>query len=180
MDKTKFVPWNNGNCYELCTQILANYGINYPGSPEYVYQLLYEDGDEGDLKFASTNPEVDYERAIECIDRHLNNDKPIIAGVNYDIGFANSDGTDHFIVITGRGYDSQLGQYYYTFMDCGTSIVDHGCNTNVNRLYYYNDFLPTFEGNSLGTGNGEVNLSVTHVRPNDGNTENTTKMHNYK
>ena len=178
MDKTKFVPWNNGNCYELCTQILANYGINDPGSPEHVYQLLYEDGDEGDLKFASANPEIDYEQAIECIDRHLNNNKPIIAGVNYDIGFTNSDGTDHFIVITGRGYDSQLKLYYYTFMDCGTQYTDKGCNTEINRLYY-NDYIPSLEGRSLGTYDGKRILYVTHVRPNDGNTKDTTKQHNY-
>ena len=178
MDKTKFVPWNNGNCYELCTQILANYGINYPGSPEHVYQLLYEDGNEGDLKFASANPEIDYERAIECIDRHLNNNKPIIVGVQYKPGFPNADGTDHYLVITGRGFDSQKQQYYYTFMDCGTSNVTDGCNTDINR-FYYNKNLPSFQGYSLGTRDGRALLDVTHIRPNDGNIENTTKLYNY-
>lgn len=142
-----------------------------------VFQLLYEDS-EGDLKFASPQPEIVYEQAIECIDRHLDNGLVIMVGVNYTNGFPNSDGTDHFIVVTGRNYDSQRQQYYYTFMDCGTSRPNDGCNTDINRLYY-NKNLPTFEGRSLGIRGGEIPLSVTHVRPNDGNIQNTTKQYNY-
>lgn len=48
----------------------------------------------------------------------------------------NSDGTDHFIVITGRNYDAQKRQFYYTFMDCATTSVENGCS-NSNRLYYW-------------------------------------------
>lgn len=50
----------------------------------------------------------------------------------------NEGATDHWIVITGRGYDENQKMYYYTYMETGysTGQVDKACDTTNNRLYY--------------------------------------------
>lgn len=162
MDKDKFVGWRkDANCLELCQEILDNYGISNYGSRENIFRLTYEVN--GVLTNWGDNPRQNYKNAIECIDKHLNAHRVIIVGVNHTpkLGF-NEGSTDHFIVITGRGYNTAYRQYYYTFMDNASSDPNQGCSTD-NRLYY-------LEGTDLG-GDAPVNswkYTVTQVRPNDG------------
>ena len=44
---------------------------------------------------------------------------------------------DHFVVITGRGYDETKQQYYYTYIETGRSKNQaNAAASNSNRLYY--------------------------------------------
>ncbi len=184
MDKSKFVPWYAGaNCMELCNSILTNYGQPNPGDSGHVFQLSKETSFSNPrLSFGYPDPVPVYKNAIKCIDEHLNKGNVIIAGVDYKSdkdkkkGEGNPDGTDHFVVITGRGYDSTRKQYYYTYMDCGTSKAESGCDTQKNR-FYYDSSIPSFEGKNEVLGK---DYSVTHVRPNDGISRDTSPVHDSK
>lgn len=169
MDKKKFEGWRNGaNCYELCKATLKNYGLTYFGSPSDAFRLAYEKNKK--LLSWGNNPSQNYSNAIRCIDEHLNAGRPIIVGVSYDFSLGYNEGTtDHFIVITGRGFDSTIGEYYYTFMDNATSDINKGCSPD-NRLFYDGDTY--FGGNSMA---GKL-YNVTQVRPNNGKKYDTTSI----
>lgn len=169
-DRKKFVGYDGSECLELAKRTLKNYGITNYGSSANVFRLVEEK--DGKLVQWGAFPYQNYENAIECIDKHLNANRPIIVGVDYLPKQGVNEGTtDHFVVITGRGYDSEVGKYYYTFMDNATSNVEKGCS-DTNRFYYT-------EGNNLSgkskifEGTGKI-FTVSQVRPNDGNKYDTT------
>ncbi len=61
-------------------------------------------------------------------------------------------------------------------MDCATNVSTKGCDTQKNR-FYYDSYIPSFEGKN------EIlkrNYSVTHVRPNDGISRDTSPIHDSK
>lgn len=63
--------------------------------------------------------------------------RPIKVGVDYKDGGNRSDNlTDHWVVITGRGYDSKKEQYYFTFIETGRSKNKAHDAVSGNRLYY--------------------------------------------
>ena len=168
MDKSRFVGWREGaNCLSLCKETLKKYGLSNYGSSLNVFKLV--DSANGLLTNWGNDPAQNY---IECIDKHLNAKRVIIVGVDYDLDLnPNIDGTDHFIVVTGRGYDTSRQQYYYTFMDNATSNSDDGCS-NINRLYYKTENLK-LEGS---TKVANRYYTVTQVRPNDGGKYDTTSL----
>ena len=171
MDKSRFVGWREGaNCLSLCKETLKKYGLSNYGSSLNVFKLV--DSANGLLTNWGNDPAQNYKNAIECIDKHLNAKRVIIVGVDYDLDLnPNIDGTDHFIVVTGRGYDTSRQQYYYTFMDNATSNSDDGCS-NINRLYYKTENLK-LEGS---TKVANRYYTVTQVRPNDGGKYDTTSL----
>ena len=176
MNKSKFVPWRKGaNCLELSKEILKKYGQTNVGSSQHVFQLTVETDQIPIMKHWAKDPITVYENAIKSIDSHLNANRLIIAGINHSPGSSNVDGTDHFIVITGRGFDSGKQQYYYTFMDTATSNVDKGCDMDINRLYYREE-VPWLSGRSAAINSGSSEITVTHIRPNDGDIEHTVAL----
>ena len=169
-DVSKFVGLDlaSNNCWAACTLIMQNYGIP-PGSRLHVYRLLAENQTTGELYHYGNNPTDNYARAIACIDRHLDAGRPIVVGVNHSPQRGiNENVTDHFIVITGRGYDANRGMYYYTYMETGRyqAHADEGCDTMTNRLYY-DPTTQTFQDPIAGAYNTLI-YDVSQVRPNDG------------
>ena len=80
-DKSKFVSWGtNGvkNCLDLCKMILKKYGLSSFGSSSNCIRLMYENKNR--LEYFGENPKENYKQAIDCIDRHLENGRPIIVG----------------------------------------------------------------------------------------------------
>ena len=166
-DRSKVVTYGkNGvtNCIDLCKEILRKYGLNNFGTSSNVYQLMYEEN--GTLKLYGNNPRENYKKAIECIDNHLNNGRPIIVGVNHTIGKTINEGaTDHFVVIYGKGYED--GNYFYTYYEVGKSNIDASYDNENNRFVYIDDDKPLFYDVKSNRNDGK-RFDVTQVRPNDG------------
>jgi hypothetical protein len=167
-DKSKVVTYKtNGvtNCLDLCKMILNNYGLNNYGSSNNIYRLMHEV--DGGLEYYGKNPRKNYREAIECINRHLINGRPIIVGVNHTIGKGINEGTtDHFVVIYGKGYDSNFDCNYYTYYEVGKSNISASYDDENNRLLYIDDEQPSFYDFKSSRGDGK-RFDVTQVRPNE-------------
>lgn len=158
MDSSKFEPWYIGaDCLEQCKKVLNNYGI----SANETRRIHLANTTSGSVVNASR---VNYEEGIKCINQHLNSNRVLIVAVDYNLEKypdANPDGADHFVVITGRGYDSSRNQTYYTFMEVGTSNITKGCSPK-NRLYYDSANLKL--GGHSEMDKGFDNFVVTHIK----------------
>lgn len=172
-DKTKFAGYGmNGekNCLSLCKMIFRNYNISNYGSSANVFKLMHEVN--GVLQHYGSNVAQNYKNAIDCIDRHLEAGRPIIVGVNYKINKGiNEKTTDHFVVIYGRGYDSDTGYYYYNYYEVGRRI-EYGYNDLSNRFIYEPSDPPYFY-DTISNRNNHERYDVVQVRPNDGDTSGT-------
>ena len=92
--------------------------------------MIAEDPD-GALQYYGNNPADKYAKAIACIDRHLDAipPRPIMIGLNEKPrGGVNEGTTDHFVVIIGRGYNTDKGKYYYTYIDTAGTISQLNLN----------------------------------------------------
>lgn len=79
----------------------------------------------------------DAESAFSLMNDQLDLNKPVIVGVDYRTNSSNSDGTDHFMIVNGRGYDHAKQQYYFTYIETGrTKDAIHEATSDKNRLYY--------------------------------------------
>lgn len=164
-DKSKFVAWgtnNMKNCLDHCKMILNKYGLTSYGSSTTAIQLLKEYKNK--LVYVSKNPLQSYKAAIECIDKHLEAGRPIIVGVNYQIGNTYNEGTtDHFVVIYGREHVGN--EIHYMYYEVGKTSVSEGYNDDENRLKCIFGKNPKFydEKSEL---KGGARFDVTQVRPN--------------
>lgn len=166
-DKNKFVAYGaNGikNCLELCKMVLKKHGLTSFGSSSNMFRLMHEQN--GRLTYFTDSPKETYEQAINCIDKHLENNKPIIVGVNHTIGRNYNEGTtDHFVVIYGRIHDGQF--YNYLYYEVGKTNVAAGYNDNENRFIYdtSNPDKPQFYDDKSSRSDG-ARFDVIQVRPN--------------
>jgi hypothetical protein len=166
-DKRKFVGYKtNGitNCLDLCKKIMNNYGLTSYGTSSNIYRLMYEVN--GKLEYYGDNIRENYKNAIECIDRHLENNRPIIVGVNHTINRGINEGTtDHFVVIYGRGYDEIEKCYFYNYYEVGKSGIEAGYDDIQNRFYYKDGDKPLFYDSESKRGD-KSRFDVVQVRPN--------------
>jgi hypothetical protein len=166
-DKSKFVGYKtNGitNCLELCKKILSNHGLTSYGTSGNIYQLMHEVN--GKLEYYGDNPQENYKKTIECIDKHLENSRPIIVGVNHTINRRINEGTtDHFVVIYGRGYDEIEKCDYYNYYEVGKSNIEAGYDDKLNRFYYKDSDKPLFYDPESKRGD-KARFDVIQVRPN--------------
>ena len=177
----KFVGYDKDGkgCHRRSVRTLTNYGLSSYGSPTNVFKLLYEknygtaEKPNYKLVYFGANPKENYKKAIECIDRHLDNNRPIIVGIHHVFGakYNTDHTTDHFVVIYGREYVDGYATYLY--YENGRSQVADGANKN-NRFIYDPD------GPSLYDETPNIykdrRFDVTQVRPNDGNIEGTVNQ----
>jgi len=175
MDASKYVGYikNVRDCMANAKAILDNYGINNYGSSDKVYKLMHESN--GILVNYGDNAEQNYQNAINCIDRHLDAGGPIIVGVNHTLKKGiNEKTTDHFVVITGRGYDESASAYYYTYIETARDPAKaaEACDIQKNRIYYTSP-PPLLQDNKSYLGENPKKYQITQVRPNDGNTTGT-------
>lgn len=174
-DKTKFAGYGmNGktDCLVLCKIICNNYNIFNCGSSANVFKLMHEVN--GVLQHYGSNVAQNYKNAIDCIDRHLEAGRPIIVGINHTINYKggiNEGTTDHFVVIYGRGYDSDTGYYYYNYYEVGRRI-EYGYNDLSNRFIYKPSEPPYFYDPESNRSDHK-RYDVIQVRPNDGDTSGT-------
>jgi hypothetical protein len=105
---------------------------------------------------------------FNTLNKHLDTDRPITVGVNYKRGHpGNTDlTTDHFVVVTGRGYDIDRGQYYYNYIETArypARAVD-AISSSGNR-FYYDPNSGTFR-TDIGGAYDDRTYSITQIRPN--------------
>lgn len=166
LDRSKFVGYHQtGDCLLTAKAIMDNYGLKgqYGGS-NHVYQLMWEE--RGMLKHYGVDYKTTFGLAYKCIKRHLEAGRPIIVGVDRKLGLNSNEGTtDHWILVTGRGYDDRQKMYYFTYMETGTDFVDKGCNNSTNRLYYEIEKVVLFNPSA---NDNKSCYTVSQVRPNDG------------
>ncbi|MTI31745.1 hypothetical protein [Xanthovirga aplysinae] len=126
------------SCWKACKVILSNYGV--VGGDLKNNKALFQIATEKDNKLV-VNPNI-AQNAIKYINEQLELNKPILVGVDhtykYKGGFNNDFTTDHFIVIVGRGYDKDKGDYYL-FYEVGTKHKTNGTSDN-NKLFVQEDF----------------------------------------
>lgn len=150
------------NCYTLSQtimrQILGNNATI--GSKATKIQLclqntsgkLYKVGDSTDV--------------FNTLNAHLDNNRPIIVGVDHTPNQTINEGaTDHFVVVTGRVYDKDRGQYYYHYVDTAKG-PDWGVNavSDNNRLYY-NSVTGMFETDEKAA-HKEKTYTITQIQTN--------------
>jgi hypothetical protein len=103
---------------------------------------------------------------FETLNAHLDANRSILAGVDYTIGNYShfGDGTDHYIVIIGRGYDADKSQYYFSYVDTAFENPSKAMSES-NRLYY-DPSSSDFMDESVNRLQGLI-YTLTHIRPNN-------------
>jgi hypothetical protein len=162
LSTTDWVKQDPGKCKDACDAYHRRKGLTSVGDRSHVYRSTYQD--ESGLHLADHSLST----IVAVIDRHLDAGRGITVGLDYKPSSPNADGTDHFVVITGRGYDSASGQYYYTYMDPGRSDASRGCNTTTNRLYVDSSSNTIHYTRPNPYEGAVVECTLTHIRPNDG------------
>jgi|GEM_PF-5991682 hypothetical protein len=167
MDPEDFVKYSESkDCLKGCKEMMDNMGYEgeYGSSNEVIY-LVRENSDHSALENYGNNVEENYKNAVECINDHLEDDRPVIVGTDNELGNGYNDGTiDHFVLIVGSGYDEELDENYYIYVEPGTNSLDKGVDPEENR-FYYDEETGMFVDES--DRNGDV-LTLTEIRPNNG------------
>ena len=73
--------------------------------------------------------------------------------------------TDHWVVITGRGYDAVRGQYYYLYVETGRWSTKPGAAVSNNNRLYYNPATGMFATDNRAAMSDRT-YSITQIRRN--------------
>lgn len=99
---------------------------------------------------------------VDYIDSQISDGALVTVGVNHTIGKSLNQGTtDHFVVIDGKGYDTEIGQVFYTFNEVNSKNENDG-KSDKNRFYLNDD------GSLSGTNYKGTYYTVSQVRMNKG------------
>lgn len=145
-------------CCRASQQIIKNFGIPSAGAKSSRFIIGRENADKNAI-----TPTSQAASGIEYINKQLEGGNPIMVGLNHTFGKGQGDGeaADHFVVIVGRFYDKSKKQYYFNFLEVGTSSEDNG-RSDENRLYINKD--NTITGTNYA---GRRNFTVTDIRKNE-------------
>lgn len=160
--KSLFPGYGNGlNCKgvadKIMRQILGN-NANI-GNPNNVKQLCKEIN--GKLQVIGNSKEI-----VKEINRHLEAKHPIVAGVNHTVNSKihnNDETTDHFIVIIGRGYDSNRNQLFFQYIETGRSKAQAEGALDSSLRLYYEETSGRIYGKKY---NGMKTYDIAQIRPN--------------
>ena len=125
-----------------------------------VYIQLYKEVD-GKLTLEGNPNEI-----FNVLNAHLAVGHPIVVGVNHTInsGINNNDKTtDHWVVVYGRGYDEEKGEYYYNYIETGRTLPNRASVMDDSLRLYYDSEKGTFSGMSWS---GKRQYELTQIRPN--------------
>lgn len=154
---------NDSACLDTCKKMAAKLGQPDVGTPNSIVPFSYQTGKSGNHKYYGDRKEA-YKSVISTIDRHLLLKLPIVAALNYKDKSANKDGSDHFVLIVGKGYDIEQNRFYYRYLDPGRRFIEDGASSS-NRIYL-DDARYILSGLKYKKGLIDV---ITHVRINDKN-----------
>lgn len=119
-------------CFRRCTEMAAAVNVRV-GGPDVRIQVAVREDTAGRVT-------IDRAKATEgvgYIDSQLNAGHPVVVGVSYtDASYNVDDITDHFVIITLRGTNSQ-GETNYGYHDPASSHLSIGGDQNpANRFYF--------------------------------------------
>jgi RHS repeat-associated protein len=149
----------HGDCYKSACATLSNNNYepgSYWGDKDYQYQM-YKAGNTPNVDIAKTRL-----AGFEKINSELEAGRPLLIGVDYHSGNSNPNTdktTDHFIVLTGRGFDNDGNLFYTGFENVDGGSNSDGTSTTQNRFYPQAD--GTLQGGTTYTGG----MTITQVRP---------------
>ncbi|HZI15417.1 MAG TPA: LysM peptidoglycan-binding domain-containing protein, partial [Myxococcus sp.] len=151
-------------CFRASTAMARAAGVQVTG-PDRRIQVATAESAQG-----ITVNRQGAERGRAYIDQQLAAGRPVVVGVNHRAGrnVGNADGiTDHFVVVTGRGTDSQ-GRTFYTFHDPATRNASRGSDTNPANRFYVDGQTGGLYRPAPGNGRYVVDrrYDVSMVRPN--------------
>lgn len=151
-------------CFEAATkQCTAHNDKNFKpkdrpklAGAEDAIQMAYAEDSNGRVAVDKGQAEI----GRKYIDEQLDAGRPVLVGVSYqDDKYNNDKMTDHFVTISGRGYDAE-GRLYYTFKDPGA-----GAAYQDGKLYVDEKSGKLFkEGDNLGPYVQHSDYEVTQVR----------------
>lgn len=157
------------NCAQAANDIMAKKGLT---SSYEVIQMYKENSDGTSLNKTS---ESAVKEGYKYLDSEIAKGNYIKIGVNHTlssqsdyykgVGVANGDkSTDHWIVITGKGYDEATKQYYYNYYETGTEFVSKGTEAT-NKLYCNPDGSITAKATTQENGHAGK-YQITQIRKN--------------
>ncbi len=145
---------DKAGCYRRCQDMLAscNYASVAVTDASVVQMAKYKSAEEQVLVIQN-----DVEKGVQVIHDHLENEKPIMVGVDHSLGHPGNydETTDHWIVVVGRKTDSE--GTHFLFFDPQTSHKSIGTSED-NKLTVQDDY------SLKGTYRGKT-YTVTMVRP---------------
>ena len=142
------------DCYEVCIILLdKKLGKWYEVKR---YQLYVEDS--GKLKRVG-----DPQKGFNMINESLKQEIPVLVGLDYNVGSPNSDKTtDHFVLLTGRGYDEDKQQYFFYFIETGHRRSKASSALSERNRLYYDENQGMFIGRKLAKA--KRNYSIVQIR----------------
>lgn len=168
---------------------INNNGDNMTTGAGQFLRILYEDkaqkpntieGKKNYKKDEWLMPHAQKDEAFAYIDSYLNQNVPVLVGVDHTFnrilsghkgssksGYGYNEGTtDHFITLTGVGVDVETGKKFYSYLDPGRTYKKDGANAGSNKLV---ETSPgRFEDKSAGSGYGQhYHLSIVVLFPSD-------------
>lgn len=119
-------------CFRRCTEMAAAVNVRV-GGPDVRIQVAVREDTAGRVT-------IDRDKAREgaaYIDSQLDAGRPVVVGVSYtDASYNVDDITDHFVIITTRGTNTDR-ETYYGYHDPASSHLSIGGDQNsANRFYF--------------------------------------------
>lgn len=173
-----FTQPNDSACLKTCIDIAKKMGQKNAGNSGKIIPFTYQQRKNGTHYYYGDKRE-NYKKTIAVIDRHLGKGRTLVGSLDYRTVSSNKDGTDHFVLLVGKGYDKEREQFYYLYADPGRETLQGGVSLTENRIYLDDDRC-ILSGNKTGKRKSEwsKNYVLTHVRPNDEVQEETESVTN--
>lgn len=144
-------------CFKRCGEMAAAVGVSV-GGPDVRIQIATREDSSGRI----TIDPAAAKRGLQYIDSELDSGRPVVVGVSYMDSSYNVDTiTDHFVIVTTRGRDSN-GECWYAFHDPATSHASKGGDANPGNRFRADHagrlVRPVFPGGPLSSKIYDVSM----------------------
>jgi len=155
-----FIVQEPKKCFDACTTIVKSFDSNAKISHN-AWALATYNGTENIYIH-----EECYQMAINAMDKELESGHPVIVGVDY-LGKSNTNNfdegiTDHWVVINGRGQNSD--GVYYTYFEVASSQFK-GTNQDLNRFVLTKDGYLEAINKTVNSRNEKPIITVIRLEP---------------
>lgn len=154
-----FIVQEPGKCFDACAAIVKSFDSNAVIAHN-AWALATYNGTENIYIHQEC-----YQMAIHAMDRELESGRPVIVGVDYR-GKSNTNNfdngiTDHWVVINGRGQNSD--GVYYTYFEVASE--DQGACSERNRFVFTSDGYLEAINKTVNQRNMKPIVTVIRLKP---------------